>query len=148
MANAFETTQIIEERFDLKGSTHGRTNPDRTGVQKDNDWTNANKRIRVGEARRKQLIRQMEEDSKFLERHQIIDYSLLVGVSKHSGNKQQGQHHVPCAISCTHTVPFFQEYDGGMLSEDGTEIYFVSIIDTLISYGIRKFAEANEPVAV
>lgn len=134
MGNAFETNRKLNETFDLKGSTIGRTNPTGKGVLKDLDWISQNKMIKIGPLRKHKLLRQIEQDVKFLERNNIIDYSLLVGVHQIDTDMNVGpvrnEHH-----------PFFKSDDGGMLSEDGKEIYFVSIIDTLITYGTSKFLE-------
>jgi hypothetical protein len=58
-----------------------------------------------------------------LERNSIIDYSLLLGI-----------YHVD------HSSGDYEQ-EGGYMSEDGREIYYVGIIDTLITYGTNKFLE-------
>lgn len=141
MGNAFETTRTVDHVFDLKGSTYKRTNPDPRGVRKDLDWTRAGRRIRIGPHRRQQLLHQIRADCEFLKAGEIIDYSLLIGISRVHPHER-----IELAGACTmvserHSIPAHKSFNGGILSEDGTEVYFVSIIDTLVHYGIKKFAE-------
>eukprot|EP01062_Namystynia_karyoxenos_P044856 TRINITY_DN3311_c0_g1_i1.p1 TRINITY_DN3311_c0_g1~~TRINITY_DN3311_c0_g1_i1.p1 ORF type:complete len:742 (+),score=236.24 TRINITY_DN3311_c0_g1_i1:180-2405(+) len=94
MATVFETEREITERYDLKGSTSGRTvgeqNRGTPGtVYKDLDflagdtgtgWSGPQKlRLRPGDA--EALRRQLAADVGLLRRHGVVDYSLLVGVS-------------------------------------------------------------------
>jgi 1-phosphatidylinositol-4-phosphate 5-kinase len=66
-----------------------------------------------------------------LRRCNIIDYSLLIGIAtaNHPIKRKQG------------FVVFSEADDGGMLSEDGDELYFMGIIDILTNYGARKKLE-------
>lgn len=86
MYNLFQDEIMnIQEQFDLKGSTVGRStkiNLTQTGIEKaeiafkDNDFQRL---INLGNTRRAQLLEQIESDTKFLEKLQICDYSFLVG---------------------------------------------------------------------
>lgn len=91
MNNVFPALYEIHERYDLKGSLYGREyKPDPNkpiAVFKDLDWMRRHKRIILGPEKRERLIRQLETDVRFLERINVMDYSLLVGVhSMSEGN--------------------------------------------------------------
>ncbi|ANB11109.1 1-phosphatidylinositol-4-phosphate 5-kinase [Sugiyamaella lignohabitans] len=70
--------------YDLKGSSHDR----RAGPRKDNrgrvvfkdlDWTDKHEAISMSQKDRDKLLVQVSKDVDFLKRHNIMDYSLLVG---------------------------------------------------------------------
>ncbi|PWA63664.1 phosphatidylinositol-4-phosphate 5-kinase 2 [Artemisia annua] len=83
MGNLFCSEYRIHRRFDLKGSSHGRTTDkpeeeiDETTTLKDLDL---NYVFRLQESRYKELIKQIHKDCEFLEAERIMDYSLLVGM--------------------------------------------------------------------
>lgn len=60
MGNAFNTHLEIHERYDLKGSTIGRSTDereDRTVARKDLDFNKSGKRIFLGTGRKRELMR-------------------------------------------------------------------------------------------
>ncbi|ANB11245.1 1-phosphatidylinositol-4-phosphate 5-kinase [Sugiyamaella lignohabitans] len=84
-------TQLI---YDLKGSTHDR----RAGARKDNrgrvvfkdlDWTDKDEAISMSQEDRDKLMVQVSKDVDFLKRHNIMDYSLLVGLQSDTRTCQQ-----------------------------------------------------------
>ena len=82
MHNAFCTDLEIHETYDLKGSTLGRvsTRKERASlryVRKDLDYQGV-KHMRA--AWQSSMLEQLEADVAFLARHNIMDYSLLLGV--------------------------------------------------------------------
>ncbi|KAM0042233.1 putative 1-phosphatidylinositol-4-phosphate 5-kinase [Helianthus debilis subsp. tardiflorus] len=83
MGNLFCSEYRIHRRFDLKGSSHGRTTDkpeeeiDETTTLKDLDL---NYVFRLQENWFKELIKQINRDCEFLEAERIMDYSLLVGM--------------------------------------------------------------------
>ncbi|KAF8404161.1 hypothetical protein HHK36_009041 [Tetracentron sinense] len=83
MGNLFCSEFRIHRRFDLKGSSHGRTTDkpegeiDETTTLKDLDL---NFVFRLQRYWYDELIRQIDRDCEFLEAERIMDYSLLVGV--------------------------------------------------------------------
>ncbi|KAK4791063.1 hypothetical protein SAY86_031476 [Trapa natans] len=83
MGNLFCSEYQIHRRFDLKGSSHGRTidkpddEIDETTTLKDLDL---NFVFRLQSNWFQELIKQINRDCKFLEEERIMDYSLLVGV--------------------------------------------------------------------
>ncbi|KAK4429695.1 Phosphatidylinositol 4-phosphate 5-kinase [Sesamum alatum] len=83
MGNLFCSEYRIHRRFDLKGSSHGRTTDkpegeiDETTTLKDLDL---NYVFRLQTNWYQELIKQIDRDCEFLETERIMDYSLLVGV--------------------------------------------------------------------
>jgi 1-phosphatidylinositol-4-phosphate 5-kinase len=81
MGNMFFTDLRIHRRFDLKGSSLGRSankvEIDENTILKDLDL---NYYFFLEPSWREGLLRQLEIDSKFLEDQNIMDYSLLLGV--------------------------------------------------------------------
>eukprot|EP00920_Eleutheroschizon_duboscqi_P037332 GHVT01089508.1.p1 GENE.GHVT01089508.1~~GHVT01089508.1.p1 ORF type:complete len:228 (+),score=60.86 GHVT01089508.1:496-1179(+) len=93
MSNVFHTPVAIHRRFDLKGSTVGRQlkeehKSDPSIAWKDNDLRNSKEKISLGKDRREFLLQQIRTDTAWLSAHDIIDYSLLLGI--HYG-KQGGE---------------------------------------------------------
>lgn len=88
MNNVFPALYQIHERYDLKGSMLGREyTPDPRKsivVYKDLDWLRKHKRIVLGHERRERLVKQLDIDVKFLEKVNVMDYSLLVGIHDRS----------------------------------------------------------------
>ena len=80
-------------KYDLKGSTHGRRTLKRKktardhykGTLKDLDL---DRKIILGGDNTERLLRQLEEDTKFLSNYAIMDYSLLLGIHIHNGKVQ------------------------------------------------------------
>ncbi|KAE9585431.1 hypothetical protein Lal_00018020 [Lupinus albus] len=81
MGNMFCTELRIHRRFDLKGSSLGRSSDkieiDENTTLKDLDL---NYSFYLEPSWRESLLKQIEIDSKFLEAQHIMDYSLLLGV--------------------------------------------------------------------
>ncbi|XP_017605627.2 phosphatidylinositol 4-phosphate 5-kinase 6-like isoform X1 [Gossypium arboreum] len=82
MENLFCTHYAIHRRFDLKGSSHGRTSSkpesevDPTTTLKDLDL---NYIFRLQKLWFQEFCRQVDRDCDFLEQERIMDYSLLIG---------------------------------------------------------------------
>ncbi|XP_010554770.1 PREDICTED: phosphatidylinositol 4-phosphate 5-kinase 4 [Tarenaya hassleriana] len=83
MGNLFRSEYCIHRRFDLKGSSLGRTTDkpeseiDSNTILKDLDL---NFVFRLQKAWYQEFIRQVDKDCEFLEQERIMDYSLLVGI--------------------------------------------------------------------
>lgn len=96
MGNIFPPNKDIHETYDLKGSTVGRyvevKKDEKTGqgkpkVLKD---LNFNRKIMLGPEKRKIFVEQIQKDSEFLARMNIMDYSLLLGIHDLTrGNAEQ-----------------------------------------------------------
>ncbi|KAF2862140.1 SAICAR synthase-like protein [Piedraia hortae CBS 480.64] len=86
MNNLFPPHRDIHQTFDLKGSTIGRDyneellkqNPHAT--LKDLNWLRRDLRLHLGPQKRAQFMDQLNRDVAFLQRLEIMDYSLLVGI--------------------------------------------------------------------
>jgi 1-phosphatidylinositol-4-phosphate 5-kinase len=86
MNNLFPPHRDIHQTFDLKGSTIGRDfkeedlekNPRAT--LKDQNWNRRNLHLEFGPQKKEIFIDQMERDVRLLQRLQIMDYSMLVGI--------------------------------------------------------------------
>lgn len=78
--NNFLPPRNVHQLYDLKGSFYKRmgTSNDST-VLKDLDWRRNKKRVYIED--RVEMIEQIEKDAVFLEENQIMDYSLLLGVT-------------------------------------------------------------------
>ncbi|KAH7442063.1 hypothetical protein KP509_03G068600 [Ceratopteris richardii] len=81
MGNIFRTDLCIDKRFDLKGSSYGRSvqklKIDESTTLKDLDLDFV---FLLRSYQRDILLRQVESDCKFLESEHIMDYSLLLGL--------------------------------------------------------------------
>jgi len=120
-------TSFVGEVYDLKGSTTGRSTPQenrKPGVPlKDLDFTYD---IHIGEDIKNLVIERITRDSTFLEQHQIMDYSLLLGVHDKARDVQIPLENDQFLFQCTTT--------------DKNKIVFIGIIDFLIQYNsFKKF---------
>ena len=85
-SNVFDPRVRMLEVYDLKGSSAGRQVivPNRpilrrqAAVLKDLDF---NRKVWLATATRRRLLHQLRADTAFLERHRLMDYSLLVGIA-------------------------------------------------------------------
>lgn len=85
MGNVFPIDKPIHERFDLKGSTRNRHTTeaerhDPSVVLKDLDWIRSGRKLHLGGDNKRRLLSQVNRDCALLERLEVIDYSLLVGI--------------------------------------------------------------------
>ena len=169
MTNLFPTTDDmpIAEQYDLKGSTVGRTagaaniarNP-RT-VRKDLDF---HRKLHLPLRTALALQQQLSIDSEFLERHNIMDYSLLLGVCALADAPSPPSPPSPPPtddLSAVFTAAdmaalvaemnddskrdrrsLFETFRGGIGATHGSgEVYFCGIIDILQAYNLRKQLE-------
>jgi len=85
MGSVFYTDRFIHESYDLKGSTHGRAATASEKMQdvpvlKDLDFLEREVKIDIGEEKAAMFLDQLKKDTDFLKQHQVMDYSLLVGI--------------------------------------------------------------------
>uniref|UniRef100_A0A6B2L7U0 PIPK domain-containing protein n=1 Tax=Arcella intermedia TaxID=1963864 RepID=A0A6B2L7U0_9EUKA len=135
MPNLFTTSNSIDEIFDLKGSTLDRTTPlesRKPGVPlKDLDYGD---RVMIFSPEVCSFLNnQIKEDTTFLEKHfETMDYSFLIGIHKVT-DKTTG---IPTQLEELRTTT-----DGGVLSQYGDRIYYLGIIDYLITFDKTKAVE-------
>jgi 1-phosphatidylinositol-4-phosphate 5-kinase len=91
MGNVFPIDKPIHERYDLKGSTRNRftTDAERADpnvVLKDLDFINARRKLLLGHDKKRRLLAQIKKDCELLERLEVTDYSVLIGVHRVSSN--------------------------------------------------------------
>ncbi|KAL1843598.1 hypothetical protein VTJ49DRAFT_881 [Mycothermus thermophilus] len=86
MNNLFPPHRDIHQTFDLKGSTVGRdykeedleNNPRAT--LKDLNWLRRKRHLELGVQKKQLFLEQLQKDVRLLQRLQIMDYSLLIGI--------------------------------------------------------------------
>ena len=98
MGNVLPIDKSVHERYDLKGSTRGRitTEAERKDphvVLKDLDWIRAGRKLHLGADKKRRLLMQIRKDCALLERLEVIDYSLLVGIHRASVSRQPSREH-------------------------------------------------------
>eukprot|EP00298_Acanthocystis_sp_HF-20_P004163 c14499_g2_i1.p1 GENE.c14499_g2_i1~~c14499_g2_i1.p1 ORF type:complete len:426 (-),score=123.54 c14499_g2_i1:7-1284(-) len=162
MGNVFETKVKVSQRYDIKGSTVGRTTL-RTNSKvshtslssaclKDNDLKF---KFLLSSQTRRDLVVQIASDSNWLGTHGLIDYSLLIGIhplddckscdilfredsSKKEKDKEKEMRNYWWRSR-------FQQEFGGMMAhlslDDKPAIIFVGIIDCFTIYDVRKRVE-------
>jgi len=84
----------------------------------------------LGNEMQSSLIHQIEEDTKWLDVHKLLDYSLLVGISSSPSESTDEE---------MEDISIFKQ-DGGGLRVGNMVVYF-GIIDILTKYDIKKRAE-------
>ena len=162
MNNVFNTPLKVHYKYDLKGSTYKRisrkckeinySNYDFDIAMKDNDFTDRNEKVYLSSYFKKMLFEEIKRDSKFLSDHNINDYSFLIGVNDQKWytkeqldqeqylllvNKQDESNFINKVVR----KPFYEEYYGGIQSEENDKVYFFGIIDIFTNYGATKKME-------
>lgn len=131
MGNMFNTPLEVHRRFDLKGSWVNRAttaSDDITVAMKDNDFVKRGESIDVGPEQKSIICDQLRKDANFFAAHNVIDYSLLLGVHDRR-------------ISGTDRPSATGDWTGqarSFVSTDGTFVYYLGVIDILCQYGTRK----------
>eukprot|EP00028_Trichosphaerium_sp_Am-I-7-wt_P014359 CAMPEP_0168509264 /NCGR_PEP_ID=MMETSP0405-20121227/664_1 /TAXON_ID=498012 /ORGANISM="Trichosphaerium sp, Strain Am-I-7 wt" /LENGTH=257 /DNA_ID=CAMNT_0008526673 /DNA_START=638 /DNA_END=1408 /DNA_ORIENTATION=+ len=138
------------EKYDLKGSTYGRTatedDDSRTApTLKDVDFINKNKKIFLPSSLQAKMESQLYIDCQFLQSNNLMDYSLLVGIDYVTTVGPSGQSHV--ALPRTREgASCWRLCDGCVCSWNGdekrTEYVSFGIIDILCEFGKLKRAES------
>jgi hypothetical protein len=148
------------EKFDLKGSTFGRSVPDdmkaKVSTLKDLDLLNAKRKIYLPESVLIKLLEQLQRDSEFLADHDVMDYSLLVGIHYETDDnrdtlakrEQDRVNNASPQHSTKHRMRFteYQAHDGCLIGHNPNEnnraeFYLIGMIDILVQYNARKKLE-------
>lgn len=150
MNNIFtmDNPSLLRHKYDLKGSTFGRRTKqediDLGAAKKDLDFISENMQINVAFGTKQKLIEQISADTGFLSRHNIIDYSMLIGII--DADENEIEFNRPLFRTTLFDQPqtrkskkrkgntYIESYDKRLH-------YYIGIIDTLTSYGIKKKGE-------
>lgn len=128
MESLFHGVEQIHEKYDLKGSWVGRSvrTLSRDATMLDNDLA---RKLKLPPRDAARLAAQCTSDAQLLRALNIMDYSLLLGVRLVAPNER--------------AVPAAARHDGPFVwtSEDGRAIYYLTIIDLLQSWDLRKQLE-------
>lgn len=137
MPNLFAGIHIISQKYDLKGSTAGRTASGKERAKsrpvfKDNDWVRSGQRICLpSTADRNEFLRLVKCDAELLARHQLMDYSLLIGVHyKDNTTEKSAQQKYEV-----------KEANNVITVETDENILYVGIVDVLTRYDRFKRCE-------
>ena len=166
MNNVFNTSLQVHYKYDLKGSTYKRISRkckeinyekyDFDIAMKDIDFMDRKEKIDISSYDKRILCQEAHNDSKFLSDHNINDYSFLIGVHDRKFNdKTQLPQEEMMVLTGQNVIgrqrsqlannvarkPFYEEYFGGIQSEDRTKIYFFGIIDIFTNFGATKKVE-------
>ena len=100
--------------------------------------------FRLSPSRRALLVHAIEDDSKFLEQHHIMDYSMLIGVKRRGLSEEEELRSTIAQDDVVSYTPFRCD-EGGFATADladrQAEILFLGIIDILQPYNTRKKVE-------
>jgi 1-phosphatidylinositol-4-phosphate 5-kinase len=161
MNNVFNTPLKVHYKYDLKGSTYKRmsrkckeinySNYNFDIAMKDNDYTDRKEKIYLSSYYKRMLFDEAKKDSKFLSDHNINDYSFLIGINdKKWYNKKELEQEQYLLLANKKTIsfdnpevrkPFYEEYYGGIKSDENDKVYFFGIIDIFTNYGGKKKME-------
>lgn len=129
MNYVFTGQEELEIIFDLKGSTQNRKatkdplSTQKTLFLKDSDFQHSSLFLQLPPTTIQKIASQLKADCNFLSHLQVIDYSLLFGISSQSA--------LPLLTSYSHTYP----------SIDNSKLFFFGIIDILSVYRLKKRLE-------
>lgn len=125
-------------RFDLKGALEGRRAAPGASTLLDCDWIDTGRGVVLAAEARAALLAQVERDANFLRRHELMDYSLLLGVCERPEDWSRAEL-AAAAASCGPRA---------VVSADGESVYLVGIIDFLQVYNLKKKAAHAYKAAV
>eukprot|EP00960_Hanusia_phi_P076636 768590-Hanusia_phi.AAC.7 len=87
--SVFDTGDLgLHKQYDVKGSTYGRTSKPHDSVRKDNDWISDKMEIHLPVGLKRSLAYALEEDSRFLKKQNVLDYSILIGIHDRASNDE------------------------------------------------------------
>lgn len=141
---AIKDEDLIEEKYDIKGSTYKRTTSEheitKGSAKKDLNLINDNRKIRILHGAKQFIINQISKDAEFLAKHNIIDYSLLLGIM--SKGEDENFRRISFLNSEKNYAKNSILRKGSIIdSHDAKYTYFIGIIDTLTIYDYKKKSE-------
>ncbi len=141
MNNIFniDNPELIKNVYDLKGSKYKREtkteNIQKGAAKKDLNFIKEKMSIYVEKDIKEKLMVQFERDSEFLSQHAIIDYSLLLGVLDTDDIQTVKINNKELQVEDnSNNITYLN-------SKDSKKNYYLGIIDTLTSFGVRKTGE-------
>lgn len=149
MNNVFslENPELIQHKYDLKGSTHRRITAQKEvalgAAKKDINFISDGMKMKIDSALRDKLLKQLESDVSFLARHNIIDYSLLVGITDNSKRRTRKFTMLRAMDSYEAFEPKFelQKNQPYIQGKANNLHYYIGIIDTLTPFDSLKMGE-------
>jgi len=179
MRNIFSGFLKVHRKYDLKGSTVDREASDKEKQKdspcfKDNDFLKDGVKISIGPEAKEKLMETLAADVDFLNKNDIMDYSLLLGI--HDTNREDAREEPeedededeydsggsggaaltppdspdlprqPLEKKLSHverridpdTDIYAIPSQGCGAGGDNSEIYFMSLVDVLTHYGVKK----------
>lgn len=137
MNNVFPPRVDLQEQYDLKGVLGMKrfvSEEDAakgTKVLKDRNFAQRAK-LAVGSELKAKLEEQLRRDVAFLQQHDRMDYSLLLGIATADSLEGPG-----------HSWPAADSHGLRSCGGTGQEVYFMGVIDILQEYNWRKALEGN-----
>jgi len=139
MANLF--TKQVKDKYDLKGSWIDRTSEENSSVKKDCDLVKelgTNFVLPMDPQNVAATLQQLEDDTKLLKDHNIMDYSLLLGL-----NQEESINGLKSISSEIDDLLDISDSNirGPPLPVQNTPSFIIGIIDILQSYNFSKKGE-------
>ena len=149
MNNVFslENPELVEQKYDLKGSTHRRITNNKEvklgAAKKDINFISDGVKIKVDPSIKTKLMNTIRNDTAFLARNNIIDYSLLVGViSKSKSGIRRYTTYRPLDAEDYFEPKFDNQRNNGYIEGNDNGLhYYIGIIDTLTPFNAAKKSE-------
>jgi len=177
MRNVFTGHLKVHRKYDLKGSTvdreaSGKEKQKKEPTLKDNDFLNDGVKVTIGSEAKAKLLETLNADVEFLTKHDIMDYSLLLGIHdtktaleedrETDEEEDDDEEYDSGGSGVALTPPESPGSDRRALAkkssvaegwidpdrdiyaipsqgnEANQEIYFLSLVDILTHYGVKK----------
>ena len=137
MKNLFQKISKLNFIYDLKGSLYKRITKLENSKEplKDLNFLENNEKIKLSKKNARKLKNQIQNDVNFLERNNIIDYSLLLGIKYELICNRRGKNNNSYKNIKKKLKPNI------ITSSDGNVKYCLGIIDTLTSFNFKKKSE-------
>ena len=138
MENILCTPVEVTRRYDLKGSWIGRNTPVLTDnvTLKEDDLMKNDEKFELGPKFRQMCMKTLRQDATWLATHDIMDYSLLVGIHYFTAVDSLPSMDTPCSRAVFHKRDY-----SGMWSYGHDKLYYMGIIDMLTVWSSRKKLE-------
>ncbi len=148
MGNLFNTPLEVHRRYDLKGSWVNRETivgpeEDSSVALKDNNFRKRNEKLIVGVDVKRDVLSVIRKDVDFFAKHNILDYSLLLGI--HERQRTSGPSmmvsETPTSEPSGPPGSDSRRPINSIQSTDGSVVYYMGIIDILCQWDSKKRLE-------